>query len=627
MNLPQNLLHNRSIRSRMVTIVCVILILGVLTTTLVFRSRYNQALQIQLGVMTENLAELLISSQASSIAASEISEKLLEEQLFNAATLIGMMLSQGQLDQAAAEHIMNTTSIEDIWITDEDGVSIIASDADSLGWRFPDDPTAQAYPFRALLDSRDGKVTQEAQARDLDGKVFKYVGISRVDQPGIVQVGLSDESMDRIIMSQIGMQATMEQMIEDGGVAYGYFAKDGEILASSDNRLVGLNTSNQLVRDLKHENIFEHVMEPDEEVDTALVLGIDTTLINETLQRAQKVTIGTALLMLFLGILVIWFWSGSFTKLIAGLVEQIGILATGDFSSTIQQKAGAELGRAYTELEHLRVDIGDTINLLLNSSQELSKASVQLSAATQQTSASIEEVAATSNSFVDISGGINNNASAMAEKMSEVSEMAVSGERAVGETINRTNDLLAGVAELADSTALLGTRSEEIGGIVRSISEIAEHTNLLALNAAIEAARAGEQGRGFAVVAEEVRRLAEQSAAATEEITKLIIGMQRVVEQAIEDVNARHKQARESAGVVAESGELLRRIMAAVEATIGEMTNVTAGIQDIHHGNESIAQAAHEQALAMQETSTLANELSDMSVRLENLGERFKVNR
>ena len=420
MNLPQNLLHNRSIRSRMVTIVCVILILGVLTTTLVFRSRYNQALQIQLGVMTENLAELLISSQASSIAASEISEKLLEEQLFNAATLIGMMLSQGQLDQAAAEHIMNTTSIEDIWITDEDGVSIIASDADSLGWRFPDDPTAQAYPFRALLDSRDGKVTQEAQARDLDGKVFKYVGISRVDQPGIVQVGLSDESMDRIIMSQIGMQATMEQMIEDGGVAYGYFAKDGEILASSDNRLVGLNTSNQLVRDLKHENIFEHVMEPDGEVDTALVLGIDTTLINETLQRAQKVTIGTALLMLFLGILVIWFWSGSFTKLIAGLVEQIGILATGDFSSTIQQKAGAELGRAYTELEHLRVDIGDAINLLLNSSQELSKASVQLSAATQQTSASIEEVAATSNSFVDISGGINNNASAMAEKMSEV---------------------------------------------------------------------------------------------------------------------------------------------------------------------------------------------------------------
>ncbi|MCK9927238.1 methyl-accepting chemotaxis protein, partial [Frankia sp. Mgl5] len=82
------------------------------------------------------------------------------------------------------------------------------------------------------------------------------------------------------------------------------------------------------------------------------------------------------------------------------------------------------------------------------------------------------------------------------------------------------------VTQSTESIQRLATRSEEIGGIVTTITDISSQTNLLALNAAIEAARAGVQGRGFAVVAEEVRKLADETKRAAEQIAQLISTMQ-----------------------------------------------------------------------------------------------------
>jgi methyl-accepting chemotaxis protein len=145
-----------------------------------------------------------------------------------------------------------------------------------------------------------------------------------------------------------------------------------------------------------------------------------------------------------------------------------------------------------------------------------------------------------------------------------------------------------GVSEAIRS---LGEKSDQIGGIVGTITGIAAQTNLLALNAAIEAARAGEQGRGFAVVAEEVRHLAEESQAAASEISELITAIQGQTSRAVEVVQDGAKRTDDGVAVVSQTKQAFVQIGEAVEG-------MTARIDEIAVISEEIAS----NALTMQET-------------------------
>lgn len=107
------------------------------------------------------------------------------------------------LSSEILESIANRLGIDDIFITDSDAVTVGSNHAAALGWKFPDDPKAQAYAFRALIKQTDGVVTQPIAQRDLDSTMFKFVGVSRIDEPGIVQIGLRADSISRY-QSEIG---------------------------------------------------------------------------------------------------------------------------------------------------------------------------------------------------------------------------------------------------------------------------------------------------------------------------------------------------------------------------------------------------------------------------------------
>ena len=158
-------------------------------------------------------------------------------------------------------------------------------------------------------------------------------------------------------------------------------------------------------------------------------------------------------------------------------------------------------------------------------------------------------------------------------------ETAVAADQARGlasagaEAVREATAAMAAVRESSASTTVaigeLGAKSDQISGIVETITAIAAQTNLLALNAAIEAARAGEQGRGFAVVAEEVRKLAEESRAAAGSIAALIGAIQADTRHTIDVVQDGARRTADSAATVERAREAFEAIGAAVDQSNG----------------------------------------------------------
>ena len=162
-----------------------------------------------------------------------------------------------------------------------------------------------------------------------------------------------------------------------------------------------------------------------------------------------------------------------------------------------------------------------------------------------------------------------------------VVDAARSGSAVVAETVSGMNNIQQAVSHASAEIHQLGERSDEIGAIVAVIRGIADQTNLLALNAAIEAARAGEQGRGFAVVADEVRKLAEKTGSATQEISRMIGAVQNQVKQTV--LSMEQNQSQVQAGVVCagKAGEALSKILLGIEnlSTMMEHIAVSAAEQ------------------------------------------------
>lgn len=234
----------------------------------------------------------------------------------------------------------------------------------------------------------------------------------------------------------------------------------------------------------------------------------------------------------------------------------------------------------------------------------------------------------------------------VSENASKAEQEALQGNESINISINQISTISKFVKNLESVVTLLGDRSQEIGQIVEVIRNIASQTNLLALNAAIEAARAGEQGRGFAVVAEEVRKLAEQSSESANQITNLILEIQKDTMLSIKATHDVVQEVEVGMTISRNAGESFQHIVKAAHLVAEQIMEVSAASQQMSAtsqeiaasldemagvarettlSSQNIAAASEEQLATMEEISSSAESLHVVVNNLRNLIGKFKV--
>ncbi|MCA9213452.1 MAG: methyl-accepting chemotaxis protein [Planctomycetales bacterium] len=298
--------------------------------------------------------------------------------------------------------------------------------------------------------------------------------------------------------------------------------------------------------------------------------------------------------------------------------DEFGELA-GGFNSFIDQ------------LRSIVTDMANGAEILSNSSTVLTNAATDLATgageATKQhsTVASAAGELATNmddmaSSTSHVSANVKDVARAVEEMTLSINEVAANAEKSASVAAQAAQLVSVSNAKVAE----LGNAADEIGKVIQVIQDIAEQTNLLALNATIEAARAGESGKGFAVVATEVKELAKQTAAATDDIRRRIEGIQNSTGEAVDAIGA-------ISDVINNVNDVSRTIAAAVEEQSVTTKQISNTVSQTASAAESVAGGVNKSAQASQEirqsistVDSVLQQTVDSAQRSRESGEEFR---
>ena len=323
------------------------------------------------------------------------------------------------------------------------------------------------------------------------------------------------------------------------------------------------------------------------------------------------------------------------------MIERIKDVAhgEGDLTKRVEITSDDEVGELAKWFNTFMDKLQEILSQVSSNTQSLATASEEISGSsrdqaqgavlqkdqTTQVATAIEEMSAT---VFEVSE--NSNKAAAASQ--HAAEMAREGGKVVEETLSRMRTIADSVGDTARKVQELGKRSDEIGRISGVIDDIADQTNLLALNAAIEAARAGEQGRGFAVVADEVRKLAERTGKATQEIAEMIRNIQVETKTAVAAMDAGSREVEAGLESTRKAGESLQGIIKMSEQ-VGDMvtqiataaTQQAATTEQINNNIEEIARIASSAESGAQQTAGALQDLAGLAMNLRRLVGQFRL--
>ena len=271
-----------------------------------------------------------------------------------------------------------------------------------------------------------------------------------------------------------------------------------------------------------------------------------------------------------------------------------------------------------------RIRVAQLVDGTRRTTERLTSATSTMAELMTQADSAVAQIAEASQEQADEVQRTQNSVSQMGEVIKQVAEgagkvaelagqsqnAAEEGATVVSDTVDGMKQIQETITETATSIRSLGERSDEIGSIVQTITDIADQTNLLALNAAIEAARAGEAGRGFAVVAEEVRKLAERSVTATSDIDGLVRDIQEDTQKAVASMEAGVDRVDDGVKGSERARDSLQEIITAIVSTLTESETISAASEELAASSSEVEKSMEQLARGVEANSAASEELA-----------------
>jgi len=314
-----------------------------------------------------------------------------------------------------------------------------------------------------------------------------------------------------------------------------------------------------------------------------------TIKVVDIINQSKTTIIVSAIAVFILAVIIALFIASSITKRIGDAIETIKAMANGDLTQKIVVSNNDEIGEMINQFLIMTDRLKDAIGVIFATSDSIGISSSKIKDSSKQTSLGATEQAASAEEV----------AASMEEMSANIQQNTENAQQTEKIAIQASEDIQEGNAAVAQTVDSMKTIADKIS----IIEEIARQTNLLALNAAVEAARAGEHGKGFAVVAAEVRKLAERSQEAANEINDLTSSSLKISEKA---------------------GNLLEAIVPNIDKTARLVQEITAASKEQNSGAEQVNNALQELNNVVQRNASASEEIAHNADDLSNKGNQLK---